>query len=482
MASILETFLILFESDAQKVKKDADAAGVATKNLEERIGLANKATDKLGEGFHHAVREIAAAAIGLIAVGASIHGIMQATEAAAQLNDMSEALGVNIEDLDAWEQAVKRTGGTAGGFENTLSNLSAAAAQLDATGKSRLSPFFRELGISMTDAQGKARPNLDLLTDIAGAFEHLTKAEAIGFGQKLGIDDGTVRLLQKGKTEMQELIKRQRELGVVTKEQGEVANNFNNALFDLRRALSFNALEIGAFVLPKLTSLFNSLTEILISIKSFPEWLGKNSQQLADLGRAALMVSAVIALAFLPAIVTAIAELAAMIPAAAAAAVAFAPFLLWGAALGALVLVIADIIDGLNGIDSVSGRVADVIIRKWNVMIGIFKDAWQWLNDIGNALKNLQIGALDFIGGKITGALEAGRNAIGFADSAPISAQTTNSITNGGARSSNNTVSIGKVEVQTQATDADGIAAGMTKGLERHMSQTVNALDDGIRG
>ena len=54
--SILETFFILFDSDAEGVKKGADEAERATSGLEETIKKTDDASTKLGDNFSDIVK------------------------------------------------------------------------------------------------------------------------------------------------------------------------------------------------------------------------------------------------------------------------------------------------------------------------------------------------------------------------------------------------------------------------------------------
>ena len=74
--------------------------------------------------------------------------------------------------------------------------------------------------------------------------------------------------------------------------------------------------------------------------------------------------------------------------------------------------------------------------------------------------------------------LERGKGSLSDASASPVGAQTSNSIINGGSRSQN--VSIGEVNVHTQATDADGISDAMGKSLYDMLTQSNDQFDNGV--
>ncbi|MCK5644691.1 MAG: phage tail protein, partial [Gammaproteobacteria bacterium] len=65
----------------------------------------------------------------------------------------------------------------------------------------------------------------------------------------------------------------------------------------------------------------------------------------------------------------------------------------------------------------------------------------------------------------------------------PLASQTSNSLTTisqGFSRNSN--VNIGTVEVNTQATDAEGVGKALNDTLQDQVSQAIDDFDDGVAG
>jgi hypothetical protein len=77
--------------------------------------------------------------------------------------------------------------------------------------------------------------------------------------------------------------------------------------------------------------------------------------------------------------------------------------------------------------------------------------------------------------------LEKGKSAINTASNSPIAAQTSGSIANSFKSSARNTsVQTGDIIVQTQATDAEGIAREVGGSLNSQMRAAVDNFDDGV--
>jgi hypothetical protein len=531
MASILETFYILFDSDAENVKKGAAEAKQTTDKLNQSLNTTDAIGKKLGSSFVGLIKSAAGIAAAFLSVSAISTGIRSAIQYADRLDELSQALEVNIEDLSAWGDAVQLNGGTAEGFQETAKAMTAALADFATKGKSRVAPFFKELGISMVDSRGKARNFIEVLPDIAAKFEKLGKQEAFGLGRKMGLDQGTIMLLQKGRKEVDEVIKRQKELGVVTKQDAEIAAKFNDQ-WDYT-AIAFRSLftVVNSYVLPPLTAILKGMEKTIAFMRANKDFV---------IGGLIALGGAILRFVIPPLITMAV-----------SAAVAFAPFFLIAAAIttitGLFALLYDDIMTFKAGGESLTGD----IVKKWPVvidiirsigdtfnyiidtvkllysyLIGLFTDPigtwrrfkadfladWEQLvgavPQLGQAfefLQNIALKVFDKIkerfgaiidlikssynaitgffggGGQATQNIELGKSFINNAATSPIASQTSNSIANNSRVNSRSVnVQTGDISIQTQATNADDIAGAFGKSLRSEIDQTIDNFDDGV--
>jgi hypothetical protein len=231
--------------------------------------------------------------------------------------------------LGAWSEAAARAGGSAQGFQGTLSTLNRQIQMAAAMGKGPGAMMLDELGIAYKDTSGKARDALEVLRDLAGKAENMSKQEFAGLAQKLGIDRGTIMLLQSGRASLDELIARQKSLGVYTKEDAEIAAKANDAMADFQQVLKAFAAGLLRVVVPALTFVTDKLTNMVNFLRQHRPFV------LAVIG----MVSAAL--------------LAKMVPALEAvgksAIKAMRPFLPWMIVLGTAALLIDDFYAYLQG-------------------------------------------------------------------------------------------------------------------------------------
>lgn len=496
MASILETFIILFKGDSTDLKKGSDEAKKTVDTLDNSLKNTNALTTTVGNSFKGMIRQATGALAAVVGIAGFIGSVKSAITIADNLGKLSKALDVNIEELGAWGDAVQKSGGTAEGFYGTVTSMTAALSDFAAKGTSRVAPFFEQLGIRMTDARGKARAFLDLLPEIATSFERLGKAESLGIGQKLGLDQGTILLLQKGRTEVELFVKQQKELGVVTKKNAETAGKFKDQWDNFTHAFRSVALTANSSILPFFTALLRIFEKLAI-------YLRENPHLLASIGIA------------LGALFTAFAPVAAII-----------------AAIGtALVLLHDDYEHFQQGHESLIGK----IVTDWPKTAAVFKFVLQVLQNVfqtivkvfekligsidtivtsfsglGNVVTEVWkeivstiTNAIDLVSNaidKVTNVYKKAKSAIGLggnenleaniistqrlvseANQSPLNSLSTNSILNSSkALTRNTTVQVGDVTIETAATDAKEIAGVFSSSLEDQIRQAINNYDDGV--
>lgn len=99
------------------------------------------------------------------------------------------------------------------------------------------------------------------LPRLADSFSRLNPYQARAYGKSLGLDLPTILLLQQGRREVEALITQQQKLGLVTKNDTEITRKFDNALYDASRAYQSFYRELAVPLLPSITTGLNYLIE-----------------------------------------------------------------------------------------------------------------------------------------------------------------------------------------------------------------------------
>ncbi len=360
--SVAEWFGITFTANTEDAQKKTKDLSKSTDDYAKSANEAGNVSDRLGGSLVGMAAKAAGVITALFSVGAALSGISNAISYADSIGETAEALGLSTEELSAWSDAAKLSGGSAEGLQGSIRALSRDFYQLATTGKSRTQPFFKELGISLLDANGNARDVLDVLPEIAQAMEGMSKQDAIGLGQKLGLDQGTIMLLQQGRRGVEELIARQKELGTVSQQDADTAAAFNDALDDTSHAFRSVYMEIATAILP-------AFTWVLQKVQSLTQFSREHKTLVVGFFSA---IATVLTVFYTPAILKASIATWGMIKPFILIA---APLLLFGALLA---LIIEDIYAFLNGGDSLIGQLS----QKWPIIgkvINGIREAFVWL-------------------------------------------------------------------------------------------------------
>lgn len=431
--AVLDTFYILFKSDSAEAEKSLKRLNTQLTGVESSLG-------RVGRRW--------------FSLYALINGIGHSFQYAFELNAASEALGVNAEALSLWSGAVTKTGGTLKGFESSLESLA------------------KHLGTTPKIA-------LEVLPKLADQFQKLSRFQALKYGKLIGLDTPTILLLQQGRRELDSIITRQRELGVVTKRDSEIFGVFKNELEDTSHGFRSLFYQIALAVLPTLSKLLHGIQNVSISLRKHSGFIKG----------ALLVIAAAAAVAAAPFIIL---NAGTLLVTAAILGLAVAVGLAWddiqGYLRGApsligeviekfpeLKIVAETVFKGLKlGFEGVSWAI-HVLIDDVKTIINAFKILGNILSPVWDKLdKQFKIDQ-QRIG------LYAGKQDLLEASSSRLASQTSNSIFNSTQRNTReNNISIGEIKIETQATNPREIAYGLNVELQNQFRQTQNNLANGV--
>lgn len=353
--------------------------GVDAKGIDKGLNEARAKIQAGAQGLANSLMAPFKTALGAVAAGLSLGAVTnQYLQQADAIGKMADSIGVDMEELQAWGEAAARAGGSAQGFQQSLQSMN-RSLQLAAQGQGEAAKMFQTFGIKVTDATGKARDSFDVLRDLAGAMEGMDKQKAMGFGQRLGLDRGTIMLLQSGKVAVDDLIRRQKELGVYTKEDAEITAKANDAIADLGQSMKAAAAIFMRAIVPAITWVTEHLTALVQDFRKHKTFY------LTALGAIAAFLTA----KMIPTLVK-VGLLNARI---------WAPYAVVASIIAGLALIFDDLWTYMNG-----GKSA--LEDYWKTLgtgpelLEKFNKAWQAVKEKGGAvlegLKNIAKGVFDF--------------------------------------------------------------------------------------
>lgn len=303
------------------VEKQAKDAGKSLDDMgrdgERSLDALDRMADKMGSGLLSVAKRVGGALAALWSVDAIQSAAAAYYEQATAIDQTAQSLGLSIERMQAWQGAAATVGGEAEDIADRFRDMSDYIIDATKFDSGPLKDISAELGIALKTASGEARSTEDVMLDLADAFQRVGTQASTAYGMQMSFDPATIALLQKGRGELEMLLKVQQENAAFSKEDAELARKQKIAVMALSMAWQGFVNGLMRLASPIITA----ITEGLGKVTAF---LSRNSR---TVGLTLTAIATVITASLVPA-------LAGMATAAWAAIAPFAPFIAAAVALG----------------------------------------------------------------------------------------------------------------------------------------------------
>lgn len=226
------------------------------------------------EKFAHNINTIIGSALDILALKFSLTFGKNLVEAfsntGAKLGNLSQQIGESTGRMDQWATAVRKAGGNADTFFNTINGLHNKLVDMKIGGDMKTAGIFGLLGINTQTATGELKKPTDILLELSDKLKGQSKDFQQHIGRQLGIDDATLRVLSQGREETLKLVNAQEQLWD-DKKVAE-AQKMQNKLIDLDRKLEQLKITIAEKLLPYADKFINWIME----------FVSKHGKDLAD--------------------------------------------------------------------------------------------------------------------------------------------------------------------------------------------------------
>lgn len=380
---ILDTFYILFKTDAKKTATEVAGVGVAGDEAAAGLTAADLAAKRLGTSFMGMAAAFIAPLVALASVGSLSQIALDRAKDIRELDQAATKLNSAVGDVDAFSRSIRGAGGETTGAIDSLTKLGEKLNEAFSDKKSGARKDFKEWGVAFKNTKGQALGAVEGMLALAKSLEGVSRADALARIKKLGIqDNATIELLLKGKHAVQEKMDAEKKAGVVTEKQVQIAREYQGELGQTQNMLTSLGNSIMETLLPAFTAGTRAFRMAL-------GWLIDNKTLVEGFF---IGVAAVVTSYFLPA----------MYRAALATIAATWPFLAIGAAIAAVgaafALAYEDVVAFMDGQPSLIGElvkryewVAEIVKgigTAWRVTkeavvasIDALKVAWQVFSD-----------------------------------------------------------------------------------------------------
>lgn len=198
-----------FEKARQSMAKTAKEIEKEAAQAEKAMEKAEQEAEKRAKAIADAYADVGATflsvqrtALGLFAVFTAGRGIRSFVEhittADAATGQVSKTIGMAANALGKWQGAVQTVGGSASGIAGAMLSLTGQLQNFALTGSSAVIPYFRALGISITDANGKIKTAGELFLDLNKSIQGMDPRRAAALLAPItGGDPGVLALLRQ---------------------------------------------------------------------------------------------------------------------------------------------------------------------------------------------------------------------------------------------------------------------------------------------
>lgn len=191
------------EADAERIERSRETSrDKRQKDSVRKQKVADRERTKSAEEFGRTVKNVALGAVGAVLGFESLKGAItflgNLNTATAALGRTSANLGVSAHDLQTWGLAVEQIGGDSKEAQASFGALSQQLTALKLRGEvGPLIQFFQNLGIYVRDAKGEVKDLTTLLGEIPGAAgkRGLSRRDAFNLANAAGVSEGVFNLL-----------------------------------------------------------------------------------------------------------------------------------------------------------------------------------------------------------------------------------------------------------------------------------------------
>ena len=254
-----------------KALTDAQAA------QREEADKSNKENEKGSRTFERYGKRL----LGLLAAYASINkaksSLKGGFERNLELAKFTELLDLNAASVRNWQNVLVGIGGAGSDITETFKNISIQLGEIDVAGTGApLLQAVNRLGIKIRDEFGKNLSPDEILLNFADALQskNLDKELSLYVAGQFGISDDVLRLLNRGRAEIEGLLKEQREEQYqITPEDTEGLLRLQKQIADVQQQASSLFTEIGLDNLELAISYLENVETLIKSIRgqSFKE-------------------------------------------------------------------------------------------------------------------------------------------------------------------------------------------------------------------
>jgi phage-related protein len=223
-----------------------------------------KPLDSLNQGMTSAIGNIAKVASVFTLAGTALNGFLASTLASADAQvQLSRSTDVSIEAIQEFGYVASVNGSSADALERSLGNLSKKIGEAATKGNED----FSRLGLSVRDSIGNVKDADTVLLELSDRLQGLSTQEQASYLEKLGIDESMLQTLQLGSDGIDKLRQKAAALGTISQKDADSIASFNDSLTTLKYGVDNVQKRLAIAFAPQLQSVADGFTDMLVANK-----------------------------------------------------------------------------------------------------------------------------------------------------------------------------------------------------------------------
>lgn len=188
---------------------------------------------------------------------------------AIRIKETSQGLGMSMRELQGWEGAAREAGLEADSLRDALHDMSDYMYDLALHDSGPLKDATEDLGVSIKDTKGEVKDLTQFYLEFADAMQQADPQKATAIGKQLSLDPQMITLLQKGGENLDALIKKHKELAIYNKRDAETATQVRRAWELLGNSWEGIKAIVMRYLMPAIQWIIDKVGELV-------DWARKN--------------------------------------------------------------------------------------------------------------------------------------------------------------------------------------------------------------
>ena len=265
MATVIDSLLIELGLDASKFDNAQVKSIAQLRKFDETSKKAVKATQDgtkaMSNGFDKAKNALMAFGTAVIGIKGFQEFVVSATKGNAALGRTAQLLNMGVRDLDAWGAAVETVGGTADGFHQSMQNIVGGLSKFkQGLGGEEVVSALARLGVQSKDGSVDLDDLSDALIRVKKQYGIQT---ALSMAQQLGLDQGTFQLLMQGRDAIDQIVAKQREAAASSEETSAAAQQLQQSWANLMQGAKGLRDQLYSELAPTLSWIVDLLGDVI---------------------------------------------------------------------------------------------------------------------------------------------------------------------------------------------------------------------------